>query len=163
MPNRYLSFLSIVLIAISMIAPSIANAQSRTVPYWATIRTEQLNMRVGPSRQYKIQWVFQRRGLPVKIVRVVEAWRLIEDAEGAQGWVTANLLSSDRGGLVTGQAPAEMRDAPSPGGRLKWMLEPGVVGVLGACTDGWCAFDVRGHTGFVVQSRLFGAQTLTAG
>ncbi|MGB3739642.1 MAG: SH3 domain-containing protein [Pontixanthobacter sp.] len=148
------------LIVISLCLPGQASAQSRDVPYWATIKTDELNMRVGPSRQYRIAWVFKRRGLPVKIIRVVDAWRLIEDIDGTRGWVSANLLSPQTGGMVTGAGTAPMRAQPQSGARLKWNLAVGVVGVLGECSDGWCAFEVRGHKGWVPQDRLWGAATL---
>ena len=160
MPNRTLFPLVASVLVVFPVFASSANAQKRDVPYWATIKTDQLNMRVGPSREFKIQWVYQRKGLPIKIIRVVEAWRLIEDSDGAQGWVSANLLSADRGALVTGEGMAAMRDTPSLTGSLKWNLEPGVVGKLGDCEAEWCVFEVAGHIGYVMQDRLWGAEDL---
>lgn len=153
MLRRLFTILSLVALA----AHFPAQAQKRDVPYWATIKTDELNMRVGPSRQYKIAWVYKRAGLPVRVLRVVDAWRLVEDTDGARGWVSANLLSPKLGGLVIGKNAASMRAEPRDASKLKWNLEPGVVGVLGDCDDGWCEFDVRGHRGFVRQARLWGA------
>ena len=79
-----------------MLATSV-QAQDREVPYWASLRADEINMRVGPSADYKIDWVYRRRGLPVKVVRVMEGWRLIEDPDGARGWVASRLLDPDRG------------------------------------------------------------------
>src|SRR3546814_11623503 len=82
------------LLALGLIGP--ANAQAREVPYWASLRAEPVNMRVGPSQDYPIEWVYRRKGLPVKVVRVVEGWRLVRDPDGAQGWVVARLLDPQR-------------------------------------------------------------------
>ena len=153
-------FFPLILIASLIGLPDMARAQLREVPYWATIKTDELNMRVGPSRQYRIAWVFKRRGLPVKIIRVVDAWRLIEDIDGTRGWVSANLLSPQTGGMVVGTGPAPMRAQPDRNARLKWKLEVGVIGNLGDCDDGWCVFEVRGHKGWVPQDRLWGAAAL---
>ncbi len=131
-------------------------AQDREVPYWATIRATELNMRVGPSRNYQIDWVYERKGLPLKVVRVVDGWRLVQDPEGAQGWVVARLLSPDRGGLVIGEGLAPMRTEPSADARLKWNLEPGVVGRLGDCEAGWCELEVGAHYGWVEAALLWG-------
>ncbi|HBQ91577.1 MAG TPA: hypothetical protein DD795_00955, partial [Erythrobacter sp.] len=100
-------------------------AQDRETPYWATIRASVLNMRVGPSADYKIDWVYRLPGLPVKVLRLMEGWRLIEDPDGAQGWVVARLLSPDRGAIVIGDGLAELRDGPSHDAMLKWRVEPG--------------------------------------
>ena len=90
-----------------------ARAQERETPYWASIRATVLNMRVGPSADYKIDWVYRRPGLPVKVVRVMEGWRLIEDPDGARGWVVARLLSPERGAIVIGEGLADMRAGDS--------------------------------------------------
>lgn len=137
-----------------MAVPS--KAQDREVPYWASIRTTELNMRVGPSADYKIDWVYRRQGLPVKVVRVREGWRLIQDPDGAQGWVVARLLTPDRGAIVTEGEPIAIRETPSENGRLKWKAEAGVVGLLGDCDAGWCEFNVGGRKGWVREARLWG-------
>ena len=133
------------------------HAQDREVPYWASIRASVLNMRVGPSADYKIDWVYRRPGLPVKVLRLMEGWRLIEDPDGARGWVVARLLSPERAAIVTGEGLADMRADGNDGAPLKWRVEPGVVGALGECADEWCEFAVGNRQGFVRESRLWGA------
>ena len=134
-----------------------AQAQNRETPYWATIRAEVVNMRVGPSADYRIDWVYKRQGLPVKVVRVMEGWRLIRDPDGAQGWVVARLLSPDRGAIVIGNGLAAIREAPQGNAKVKWNASPGVVGALGKCENGWCKFDVQGREGWVRAERLWGS------
>jgi SH3-like domain-containing protein len=144
-------------LAFALLAPAVAAAQVREVPYWATLRAEEVNMRVGPSEAYPIEWVYRRPGLPVKVVRVNQGWRLVEDPDGERGWIVARLLDPDRGAMVTGEGLAEMRASPEAGAQLLWRLEPGVVGVLGSCDDGWCELEVGGRKGWVRASRLWGA------
>ena len=132
-------------------------AQDRETPYWATIRASVLNMRVGPSADYKIDWVYRRPGLPVKVVRVMEGWRLIEDPDGTRGWVVARLLSPDRGAIVIGEGVTELRFDPASDAAIKWRVEPGVVGALGDCEDGWCELAVGNRHGWIRQTRLWGA------
>ncbi|MGN3973144.1 SH3 domain-containing protein [Tsuneonella sp. SYSU-LHT278] len=148
---RFFVILAVVLLA----AP--ASAQNREVPYWATIKAERLNMRAGPGRDFPIRWVYSRAGLPLKVIRVHEGWRLVRDPAGDEGWVTANLLSKDRGAIVVGDGLAAIRAAPSAGAKLRWNAEPGVVGKLGECEGGWCVFDVAGRAGYVRADRLWGA------
>ncbi len=127
------------------------------MPYWASLRADEVNMRVGPAESYKIDWVYRRTGLPLKVVRRQEGWRLVEDEGGARGWMLSRFLSRDRSAIVTGRGEAEMRAEPSGTAELRWRLEPGVTGKLGSCEAGWCAFDVAGRKGFVPEDRLWGA------
>lgn len=138
-------------------AASPASAQNREVPYWATLRAEEVNMRVGPSEAYPIEWVYRRQGLPIKVIRLMQGWRLVEDPDGARGWIVARLLDPDRGAIVIGEGLAEIRAEPSAGSALRWRAEPGVVGALGKCEAGWCQLDIEGHKGWVRAERLWGA------
>ena len=134
-----------------------AQAQDREVPYWATLRYDETNMRVGPSKEYKIDWVYRRKGMPVKVVRVLEGWRLVQEQDGTRGWVAQRQLNPERGALVIGEEAVPMREDADGGSTVKWRLEPGVVGQLGDCDSTWCEFSVGNRGGWVLQNRLWGA------
>lgn len=153
-PVRLLGIALLVFVLVLAAMPGFA--QDREVPYWASLRASEINMRVGPSEEYRIEWVYRRPQLPVKVLRIKEGWRLIRDPDGAQGWVAARLLSPERTALVVGEGVAAMRDAGEDGAKLLWKVEPGVVGKLGNCDDGWCAIDIDGRKGFISQERLWG-------
>lgn len=127
------------------------------MPYWATIGAEEVNMRVGPSRDYPIDWVFKRKGLPIKVVRLREGWRLVQDPDGAQGWIVSSLLSPQRGMMVTGEGLVDILAMPSSGAQVLWRAEPGVVGRLNSCESDWCEVDIGGRVGWIAQDRLWGA------
>ena len=152
-----LSLLLAALVFTASAAP--AAAQERELPYWASLRADEVNMRVGPSEDFPIEWVYRRQGLPVKVVRVMQGWRLVEDPEGGRGWIVARLLDPERGAIVVGKGLAEIRAGSEPGARLLWRAEPGVVGALGDCVAGWCRFNVGGHRGWVRRNLLWGANT----
>lgn len=139
-----------------LLAAAPAAAQERETPYWASIRSKEVNMRVGPSENYPVDWVYKRKGLPLKVVRVMQGWRLVVDPDGTQGWVFAALLSPERTALVVGEQLAPIRAEPSAGAPLRWNAEPGVVGKLGDCEAGWCEFDVAGRHGWIEADRLWG-------
>ena len=137
-------------------APAPAAAQENDLPYWASISAPEANMRRGPGEQFPIEWVYHRQGLPVKVVRLLQGWRYVEEPDGTTGWISACLLSRQRTAVVTGEGLAPMRAAPEAAAHLRWNLEPGVLGVLGDCEAGWCELDVDGHRGWVEQARLWG-------
>lgn len=144
-------------LALSVICVAFpASAQQREVPYWASLRAGEVNMRVGPSEDYPVEWQYRRAGLPVKVVRLHEGWRFVEDADGVKGWILSRLLSPERAALVTGKGLADMRAGPSSSADLRWRLQPGVVGVMGECKEGWCHINVKGYRGWVLADRLWG-------
>lgn len=133
-------------------------ADDSAAPYWASLSKDQTNMRVGPGREYRINWVYVRKGLPVKVLRVMGGWRLVQDPDGARGWMLAQFLSRARSGLIKGSVTPIRADA-NGGGAVLWRAAPGVQGALGDCRDGWCAFDIGGRKGFVAQDAVWGAGT----
>ncbi len=114
-------------------------------------------MRVGPGEDYRILWVYHRLHLPLKVLRMKEGWRLVQDPDGAQGWVLARLLARERGGFVTRGEPAELHEQANENSRLLWRLAPGVVGKLGDCGSGWCQFSIGPRQGYIEQPRVWGA------
>lgn len=138
-----------------LITATAAESQKRKTPYFASIAASKARMRTGPGRNYPASWLYQRAGLPIKVVDIYKEWRKIEDPDGTQGWMQANLLTDIRTGLVMGTA-VDMVDAPRFGSRVLWRAAPGVVGRISKCARGWCWFDVRGRAGFVEANRLWG-------
>lgn len=156
-------------LALAAIHAAPLRAQDRELPYWASLRYDEVRMRVGPSREYPIEWIYKRRGLPVKVVRVREGWRLIEDPEGARGWIASSQLDPARGVLVVGSGLAEVRAAPATTAALKWSAEPGVVALLLRCRATLCEVDLaspkqredgKSLRGWVARNRLWGTEDL---
>jgi len=75
---------------------SPAAAQDKQPPYWASIASGQAMTRTGPARTYPGVWLYQRRDLPVRVVKKYQNWRLIQDPDGDKGWMLATLLSDRR-------------------------------------------------------------------
>ena len=149
--------LALILAGVALLAPDLAAADAKkTPPYYASIAAGRARMRTGPARTYPASWLYQRADLPVKVIAIFKEWRKVEDPDGAQGWMQANLLSENRTAMVRGAQPIEMREQPEAGARLQWRAAPGVVGRLSKCADGWCRFDVKGQAGFVQVAGLWG-------
>jgi SH3-like domain-containing protein len=149
---------AIMLAGVATLAPDVAAAADakKTVPYYASISAGRARMRTGPARTYPASWLYQRADLPVKVIAIFKEWRRVEDPDGTQGWMQANLLSGNRTAIVRGPQPLEMREKPETGARLQWRAAPGVVGRLSRCAAGWCRFDVKGQAGFVEIAGLWG-------
>jgi SH3-like domain-containing protein len=147
--------ISLAALALAFAAP--VAAESAKTPYWASIRAGEVNLRVGPGEDYRIAWVYHRVRLPLKVLRIKDGWRLVQDPDGAQGWMRSQFLTRQRTAFVRGSGAADMRENPASESRLLWRLAPGVVGLLGECQAGWCELDVGGRSGHVEASRLWGS------
>lgn len=143
-------------LAVTMLLPSSPVFAQKKPPYWASISAGQARMRSGPGRQFPATWLYQRVGLPVRVIETYPNWRKIEDPDGTRGWMQANLLTDDRAGMVVMGSIRALRDAPDWSGRVVWRVEPGVVGKISECGKGWCRIDVQGKMGFIEAAALWG-------
>ena len=112
-------------------------------------------MRRGPSLSHRIDWVYKRRDLPLRITAEHGHWRRVEDRDGMGGWVHYSLLSGTRTVLVE-QDMLQLHVNPDPKAAVVARLELGVVARLGECTLEWCELRSGGFTGWAPKVRLWG-------
>ncbi len=141
--------------------PSTGSVTGLPLPRFAALRSDEVNMRVGPSTSYPIEWTFQRRDLPVQIVGEFQLWRRIRDAEGAEGWVHSSTLAGRRTVLIRGAANAQevtLRRRAEEGSPAVARLRPGVIGRIRECeaSNSWCEVQIAGHRGFLRRAELWG-------
>jgi SH3-like domain-containing protein len=139
-----------------LIAITPASAQEKATPYWASIASGQAMTRTGPAKHYPGIWLYQRRDLPVRVLKRYENWRLIEDPDGAKGWMLMTLLSDRRTALIKPGEQRPIRSEPSGGARVRYLAEPGVVGRVGDCRNGWCRIEVGGKKGYIAVADIWG-------
>lgn len=145
-----------VVAALAALASATQAAAEKKLPYWASISAGQARMRTGPGRQFPANWLYQRPGLPVRVIETYPNWRKVEDPDGTTGWMQANLLSDDRTGLIVKGEIRTMHEAPNASARIVWRAEPGVVGKLSECRKGWCKLNVRGKMGYIEALAIWG-------
>uniref|UniRef100_UPI003F70C9D2 SH3 domain-containing protein n=1 Tax=Falsiroseomonas sp. TaxID=2870721 RepID=UPI003F70C9D2 len=141
--------------------PSTGSVTGLALPRFAALRSDEVNMRVGPSTSYPIEWTFQRRDLPVQIVGEFQLWRRIRDAEGAEGWVHSSTLAGRRTVLIRGAANAQevtLRRRAEESSPAVARLRPGVIGRIRECeaNNSWCEVQIAGHRGFLRRAELWG-------
>ncbi|MCA3272992.1 MAG: hypothetical protein ING12_13445 [Roseomonas sp.] len=141
-------------------APTIGSISGLPLPRFAALRSDEVNMRSGPGTRFPIEWTYQRRELPVEIVREFELWRRIRDPEGTEGWVHQSTLMGRRSFIVRGAPGTEVmlrrraEDQAQPVARLR----PGVVGRLRACeaNSPWCEAQIGEFRGYIKRADIWG-------
>jgi SH3-like domain-containing protein len=139
---------------IAVAAP--AAAQEKKPPYWASIASGQAMMRTGPARNYPGTWLYQRRDLPIRVLKTYPNWRLIEDPDGTRGWMLVTLLSDRRTAIVKPGDPRPVRVEPNDGAKVRYLVEHGVVGRIDKCKSGWCRIEIGKRQGYIHTSDIWG-------
>jgi SH3-like domain-containing protein len=127
------------------------------LPRFVTLKTAEGNARRGPGTAHRIDWVFTRPGMPLRIVAEHENWRRVEDHEGAGGWVHYALLSGARAAIVTTDGAA-LREGPDQGALVRARIEAGVIARIIACEPDWCRVATSGWRGWVAKEDIWGVE-----
>ena len=135
---------------------TVASAQDKKPPYWASIASGEAMIRTGPGRNYPGTWLYKRRDLPVKVLKIYQSWRLIEDPDGTRGWMLVTLLSDRRTALVKPGTPRQIHEQRDSASRVAYLAEPGVIGRIEQCDGQWCKFTSGKRGGWIGQSDVYG-------
>jgi SH3-like domain-containing protein len=127
------------------------------LPRFASLRASQVNVRTGPGVRYPIDWVFQRRNMPVEITAEFENWRKIRDDQGTEGWVHRQMLSGKRSLVVTGKELVLRRQADT-GSPAVARLGSGVVAQVTECNGDWCRVEASGFRGWLPRAGTWGTK-----
>ena len=136
--------------------PSVLNPTGLPIPRFVSLKYGDVNMRVGPGKQYPIRYTYHRAHLPVRIIEEFAHWRKIEDFEGTRGWVHKGAVDGKRTVLVTGREPQTLYSHPDTTSTPVLKAEPKVVGILKECQPDWCRIEIDDHKGWIRKTDIWG-------
>ena len=151
-------------------------ASGLPLPRFASLKSGNVNVRVGPGKENAILWNYVKAGLPVEIVLEFDTWRKIRDSEGVEGWVSQAMLSGRRTATVepgfakkTGDITSIIEaDSSQPEltvplfskaddkARRIALLEPGVNVEVINCDVEWCSVTAGPYGGWIEKTRIWG-------
>jgi SH3-like domain-containing protein len=137
-------------------AVTVRKGSGLPVPRFASLRSDQVNVRTGPGTRYPVDWEFKRKFMPVEVIGEFENWRKIRDWQGASGWVHQSLLTGRRHFVVTSKN-AELHKTPSTAAEVVARVEPEVIGEIKSCQGDWCRVRIAKYTGWLERRELWGA------
>lgn len=117
-------------------------ATAYPLPRFVSLAKDKVYVRAGPTQQFPIKWVLQRKYLPVEVILEYQTWRKIKDHEGEEGWVHHALLSGDRTAIVMGEEMVPIYKTVSGGltadnDKIAY-LKPFVLLKVEECDGAWC-------------------------
>lgn len=155
-----ITFMRCVLAALIVVA-SQANAQevgpvtNLPLPRFVSLKASEANIRRGPSLSHRIDWIYQRRDMPLQVVAEYGNWRRVVDRDGVGGWVHYVMLSGTRTVIIDAELqPLFARpDFDSP---QQALLEMGVIARIDECQIDWCRLRADGYRGWAPKTALWG-------
>lgn len=133
----------------------VGKVTSLSLPRFVSMKTDEGNVRRGPSLSHRVDWVFKRENMPLEITAEYGNWRRVRDRDGAGGWMHYSLLSGVRTVIVQ-KDYTPMRARAEVGADPNAYAEQGVVAILDTCLPDWCKIKAGGEKGWVLKTELWG-------
>ncbi len=130
------------------------------LPRFVSLKSDNARMRVGPSTDYPVRFVYMIAGLPLELLEEWGNWRLVRDQDGSSGWMHAALLSGHRTAVVAPwlKQGANLRRTPAQNAEITALMQPGVLVKISDCSGSWCRVALQRPrlSGYVAQTKLWG-------
>ena len=134
---------------------TISKKTGLPLPRFVSLKGDKVNLRRGPSLDYKIDWVYKRKHLPLMIVSEFGHWRKVTDFEGYSGWIYKDLLSGSRY-IIVKKEETLLRNKAGFDSLGKAILKKEVIGKLIDCEGLWCFVRIKNMRGYVLAGDIWG-------
>lgn len=145
--------------AVAAASPASAERQTpsgRAVPRYVSTKFDKINARAGPGADYRVQFVYRVRGLPLQVVAETSEWRRVCDPSGALAWIHKRTADGRRRAMNTQTRPVALLKKPKDGWKAAALLNPRALATLDRCEEGWCRVKADGASGWVREGELWG-------
>lgn len=142
-------------IVLSEISPNKGRVTGLDVPRFVSLKSSKTFMRRGPGRSYRIDWVLEKPGLPLKIIGEHNHWRQVEDFQGDRGWIYFRLLSGKRT-IFTTKKDIILRKKAGKDTKPIAILGSGLIGELIKIELNSCQAIFQNYKGWVDKENVWG-------
>ena len=116
-----------------------------------TLKTNEVNLRQGPSFEYPIKLTYKKKYLPVIILDKSETWRKINDYENNSGWIHISQLSKKKSAInIKNNAIIYKRSTIFSQPIAK--VERGRLLIIKKCKKNWCKVKSGKYKGWFPKS-----------
>ncbi len=123
--------------------------------YYLTLRNDKVNLRQGPSLNYPIKLVYNKKFLPILIKDKSGNFRKVLDHENNSGWIHISQLSKKKAALSILNELIVFQK-PSIYSKPLVKLEIGRLCLVKKCKNNWCKIETGGYSGWVEKQNLRG-------
>ena len=120
-----------------------------------SLKNNEVNVRVGPSKKYPVKFIYKKKYLPVEILDKSETWRKIKDFEKNSGWIHISQLSKKKSAINI-KNNSILYKKPTIFSKPIAKLETGRLLLIKKCKIKWCKITSGKYNGWIEKNYLWG-------
>ena len=126
------------------------------IPRFVSLKSNDVNLRVGPSTNYPIQLKYISQNLPVEIIDEFDVWRKARDHNGMIGWLHKSLIKGERFILTGYKNEKEINLYNRPNGKIIGIIKKNNILDLEICLINWCKVRQNKIKGWLLKKNVWG-------
>jgi len=133
---------------------SSSNVVSSEKDYFVSLKYNKVHVRIGPSLNSPIKYIYKKKYLPVKVIDKKEHFRRIIDHKKNSGWIHKTQLIKSNSLIVMEDKIVFSKNTKFSKPLLK--LEKGRLVILKKCISNWCKIKTNNYTGWMQTNNSWG-------
>ncbi len=156
MIKSILFFLFFCLLFNASYSNEIGQVTGYKIPRFVSLKSDDVNLRIGSSTNYPIIVKYVTKNIPVEITDEYERWRKIRDMQGNEGWIHGDLLKGDRFVIIIKNNKSIIHMYSKPDGVPIGEIGESNIAKIKVCLEKWCKIKFESHKGWVNKKNLWG-------
>ncbi len=120
-----------------------------------SLKNNEAYVRVGPSKEYPIKFIYKKKYLPLEVLDKSETWRKIKDFENNSGWIHISQLSRKKS-AINKKNNSVIYKKPTIFSKPIAKLEIGRLVLIKKCKVKWCKITSGNFSGWIYKNSLWG-------
>ena len=126
------------------------------LPRFVSLKSNDVNLRVGPSINYPIKIKYIEKNLPVEVIDEFDTWRKIKDYDDNIGWLHKSLIKGDRFILTVTKKENNKNIYNRPNGTIIGIINNNNILSLENCLINWCFISHDNLKGWLSKESIWG-------
>ena len=123
--------------------------------YFLTLKYNEVKVRQGPSSEYPVKFIYNKKYLPVKVIDSKDNFRKIIDLKNNSGWIHISQLTKKKSAINIFNL-ALIFKKPNIYSKPIAKLESGKMVTIIRCKDKWCKISTQNISGWIKKKFLWG-------
>ena len=128
------------------------------IPRYVSLKSNDANIRVGPSKNYPIEIKYIKKYYPLKVIEEYEDWRKVQDFKNNIGWIHKSLISGTRTGIVLSNDNKTIKLLNTLNGNVIGEIGKGNIVFLEKCKIDLCLVSSRNYKGWIDKKYIWGVK-----
>ena len=135
---------------------TLGNVTGLKIPRFVSLKSDNSNLRVGPSENYPIKLKYIAANIPIEIIDEYKNWRKIIDYEENEGWIHKSLIKGKRFVIVNTPYKNGLQVFNKPKGDNIGKIGKKNILEIKTCLINWCKIKYKKNKGWVNKLNLWG-------